>query len=171
MNRSGVRIRRLSPDEWAAYREIRLAALAESPDAFGSSLERSRQYTEEIWRDRLTTAVTFAAEREADRRLLGIASGLPTAIAGTAALIGMWVAPEARRQGIGEALVQRVIAWALEAGVSRLELEVTVGNDRAERLYARCEFARAEQATWHSPEDGHRTITMARAVGKPFNPR
>jgi RimJ/RimL family protein N-acetyltransferase len=161
-----LRIRQLAPDDWAEYREIRLAALTESPEAFGSTLARSQQYTEQVWRSHLTTAVTFAAERENDRRLIGIASGLPTATEGAAMLIGMWVSPDARRQGVGEALVRRVIAWAEEQGYRHLELDVTVGNDRAERLYEQCGFTRTGGKDSGNGERQHSTVTMEREVGR-----
>ena len=153
---SPIQILQLTPDDWVAYREIRLAALTESPSAFGSTLAKSQHYTEEVWRSRLTTATTFAAER--DGRLIGIASGLPTAMECTAALIGMWVAPDARRQGIGEALVRRVIAWTEDQGFSHIELEVTIGNHQAEQLYERCGFART--GVEKSDGGGHITFTM-----------
>ena len=162
MSVSGVLIRRLTPDDWAAYREIRLAALAESPEAFGSTLEREQQFTEEIWRSRLTTAATFAAERDDD--LIGIAAGLPTAIAGSAILISMWIAPDARRRGIGEALVLRIISWAQVEGFSRLELEVTTGNSTAERLYERCGFTRNGETMSINTEQEHQTIMMVREI-------
>jgi RimJ/RimL family protein N-acetyltransferase len=161
---TAVQIRRLSPDDWAAYREIRLAALADSPEAFGSTLAREQQFTEAIWRSRLTTAAAFGAERHGDRCLLGIAAGLPTGITGSAILVSMWIAPEARRQGIGEALVHQVIAWAKAGGFSRLELEVTAGNTGAERLYERCGFARTGENVSVNGEREHRTVVMVREI-------
>ena len=41
----------LSQDEWSRLREIRLASLLESPEAFGSSYEREIAFTEKEWRE------------------------------------------------------------------------------------------------------------------------
>jgi ribosomal protein S18 acetylase RimI-like enzyme len=49
----------------------------------------------------------------------------------------MWVAPEARRTGVGEALVDAVIEWAGSNGVKRLRLDVADNNAAAIALYIR----------------------------------
>ena len=58
----------------------------------------------------------------------------------TAELVSMWVAPAGRGRGVGNALVERAIDWAGEAGYPRIELWVARGNDTAERLYLRSGF-------------------------------
>lgn len=57
------RVRRAGPGDWAALRRVRLAALADSPSAFGSTLEHELTLSEGEWRRRTETAATFLAWR------------------------------------------------------------------------------------------------------------
>ena len=59
---------------------------------------------------------------------------------GTAWLISMWVAPDARRQGVGGALIDAIIDWARSSGLNRLLLDVADNNGAAIDLYARKGF-------------------------------
>ena len=53
--------------------------------------------------------------------------------------VGMGLAPDARGQGIGRALLERGLEDAFKS-FERVELEVFGSNTRAERLYRRCGF-------------------------------
>ena len=55
-------------------------------------------------------------------------------------LVGMWVHPDARGRGVGEALVYAVAQWVEEQGARRICLWVTEENAPARQLYERCGF-------------------------------
>ena len=54
--RSTFTIRRLRAEEWPEYRAIRLRALADAPDAFGSTHAVEQPKPDQYWMDRLATA-------------------------------------------------------------------------------------------------------------------
>lgn len=57
-------------------------------------------------------------------------------------LIAMWVAPGARRRGVGRALVEAVLGWARGAGEASVRLFVVDHNQAAARLYDAMGFRR-----------------------------
>ena len=141
-----MHVRELERREWALYRELRLRALAESPDSFGRRLvdELARPDAEWI---RLTESVTTPGGQvmlvaEEAGRPVGLAFGIfDKDRAKTGHVGGMWVEPEARGRGAGQALLDSAIAWARARELDRLELWVTAGNGAAIRLYERSGFA------------------------------
>jgi RimJ/RimL family protein N-acetyltransferase len=166
-----MRIRRAEANDWSALRDVRLAALAESPDAFGSTLEEERRAGEEEWRGWATgddwagEVATFVADDGTG--FVGMATGFhaddePALVH----LFAMWVPPERRREGIGRELVEAVVTWAgHQAGVEEVVLRVTTTNEAAGHFYVSCGFA----DTPDPPEplrDGSAlfTRTMRRAV-------
>ncbi len=139
-------IREIGPDDWSTFRDIRLAALADSPTAFAVPLAEAQQRTDAEWeamvRDRCAseTSATWVAEHPTGR-----AVGLVAAFIGDdpddAELVSMWVSPTARGEGLAARLVDVVVAWAAERGTSTVSLWVTRGNDPAQRLYESAGFA------------------------------
>jgi ribosomal protein S18 acetylase RimI-like enzyme len=139
-------VERLGEEDWAAFREVRLRSLLDSPDAFGSTYGEESSSTERAWRDwaagrwRGGTAAVFAG-RGADGAVVGTATGAEfEAEPGVAHLYAMWVSPDARGAGLGRALVEAVVAWARDRGCARLVLSVTETNETARRLYEACGF-------------------------------
>ena len=134
-------VERLGEDAWERSRAIRLRALWDTPDAFGSTLAGEVDQDEAWWRARVANpdAVTFVA-RDA-RGDVGLVVGAKHHLhAGDAGLFSMWAAPEARGEGVAEALVEAVVAWARGGGFRRLVLDVADQNQRAVRFYARLGF-------------------------------
>jgi ribosomal protein S18 acetylase RimI-like enzyme len=144
-----VLVCRVTPDDWKSYREIRLAALADSPEAFSSTLEREAEFSEQTWRQRLGESPSFLAWHD------GAAAGTVTALSGEIAgmpdfpsawhLVAMWVRPTARGLGIGRLLVQTVIDQAATAGAPSVLLWVFDANERAKALYERMGFRGTER--------------------------
>jgi GNAT superfamily N-acetyltransferase len=137
-----VDIRTPRPDEWRAVRALRLRALGDAPDAFGSTLARETAEPEAAWRAFwLERPGTLALIAEDEGRLVGMAFGWPSRddvdIAG---LYGMWVDPVARRHGVGAALAEAVVTWARTSGSHAVELGVTVSNPGAVAFYAALGF-------------------------------
>jgi len=135
-----VVVREVKRDDWQTLRDVRLAALRESPSAFGSSYAREAQFTEEQWRARISDrSVTFFAYLPESAEPAGLAGVyVPD---GVANLVSMWVRPPARGRAVGEALIGATADWAKARDHAWLLLWVTETNGPARRLYDRCGFA------------------------------
>ena len=123
-----------TPDQWELFREVRLNALRDTPNAFGSTLERERTHLEADWKNRLerTESKTFIAFSD-DAKPVGLIVGAP--YGEDAGLFAMWVDASERRKGIGGILVDAVIQWAKEIGYARILLDVADENAAAIALY------------------------------------
>lgn len=117
-------------EDWEAWREVRLRALREDPDAFCATFERDAAFSAAEWQQRMTAPA-----------YLGLVDGTPVAMGGgfadtpgTLQVVAMWTAPEARGLGLGRRILGHVVAWGRAAGLD-VRLQVTVGNEAARRLY------------------------------------
>jgi GNAT superfamily N-acetyltransferase len=129
-----VTIRRAEAEDWQGLRDLRLRALADSPDAFLATLEEAKARSDEEWRNWGQDGVIFVAEP-----FDGMAGGFVTD-EGDVMLWGMWVTPERRGSGLAETLARAVIDWARGEGAPRVVLWVVIGNAPAERFYERLGF-------------------------------
>lgn len=133
-----INLRALTSGDWAVWRDVRLRALADAPHAFGSTLEEWENASEERWRARLELPGSHNLVAYVDGEPVGMATGAP--FQGTYELISMWVAPEVRGRGVGDALVEEILRWAREQGASELRLDVKEHNLSAIALYVRHGF-------------------------------
>jgi RimJ/RimL family protein N-acetyltransferase len=141
VNATDIQIRMLTPADAASYRDIRLAGLKNSREAFDSTFERENAQPLVWFCDRLDSSQVFGAFRSMG--LLGIAGfvsreGEKEAHKGL--LWGMYVRPDARKAGVGRRLVEAVIEFARQR-VEVIQLAVVSDSARARRLYARLGFS------------------------------
>jgi GNAT superfamily N-acetyltransferase len=144
---------RLTADEGLRLRTIRLRALLDAPQAFGSTSEETAARPSESWSQQLLDLPTFVAVKDGfDVGIVRCARDKTRTE--TAWLISMWVAADVRRSGVGGALVDAVVEWARSSGVTRLLLDVADDNAPAIALYARKGFQpNGEVSTFPPPRE------------------
>lgn len=135
-------IRTLTRHEGPTYRELRLRSLADSPDAFGSTLAEEQDRTPEAWAARLSAA----ADSGRDYPLIAVSAGAAVGLAwakfdaadpSVVNIFQVWVAPESRGNGVAAQLLREAIKWAKSKQASTVRLGVTCGDTAAARLYLR----------------------------------
>lgn len=132
-------IQRLGRGDGRRLRAVRLRALADAPDAFVTTLAEAEAWDDASWEGQAVSLPTFVwVDDGADLGMVRVApiDGDPQA----AYLISMWVEPEARGRGVGDALVAEVLAWARAHGRRRVLLDVGERNGHARALYERAGF-------------------------------
>jgi ribosomal protein S18 acetylase RimI-like enzyme len=132
----GIVVRRLRCEDVDLLRTVRLAALEESPDAFGETLEGARSAN---WAARAIDGATlpdravFVAVTGA--RAVGMVFVKCASPPEPAFLGGMWVSPELRRRGVGRSLIEEGLDFLRLAAQTELSLWVTRGHDGVLAFY------------------------------------
>ena len=158
-----VRVRRLQPDDWELWRDVRLESLADAPYAYGSTLDRERQFDEATWRRRLSGETGMAAVATLGAEAVGIMAVYTPPGEDWAMLVAAWVRPSARGRGVADALVVDMIDWSRSQGYPELELHVADGNDPARNLFLRNGFLPTGE---REPLESNPTIDTERLVYK-----
>ena len=140
MRDATLAVRPVLAHEWPMYRALRLRALQEAPDAFGSSFANEAMRSDAAWAQRILAATTsgkdcplFACHGKQVCGLIWckLSADQPS----QADLYQMWVTPEARGRGAGRALLEAAVDWARKKGCRELHLGVTAADSPALRLY------------------------------------
>ncbi len=135
-------VREVAAADWQVLRGIRLEALREAPEAFGSTFAREAGFGEADWQRRISRGGNFLgylpdASASEPVGLIGGYQEEPEAVE----LVSMYVRPMARGRGVGEALIATVVDWAAARHAASVHLWVTETNKPARLLYERCGFA------------------------------
>jgi len=129
---SEIRVRVLQEDEWPSYRDVRLRALRESPEAFVASAEEEEAFEDSVWMTRMERSRRILAE-DGDRVIgvVSVGTGHRTNIPGAGELFGLWVEPPRRGTGVARKLMEKAAAVGREVGLRQLVYWVGTDNGRA----------------------------------------
>jgi GNAT superfamily N-acetyltransferase len=134
---AGIEVVPVSEEDWEVWRDIRLRSLRDSPDAFGSTLERELAFTEQDWRRRLDGSGPAVLARSGGAAV-GMGAGFIHA-PGKLMIVAMWTDPGHRGRGVGSRILDALVAWA-ERNDVRPDLWVADTNPAARALYERHGF-------------------------------
>jgi len=139
-----MKIRRLNPLDAEAYLAIRLKALQNNPEAFGSSYEEEKDQPAEKYILRFQSSDSNTLGAFVDKELVGVVTLFRESLAKLqhrANIIAMYVSPEQRGLGIGKSLMVEAIQVADDwVGVEQVYLTVVTTNEPAKKLYASLGF-------------------------------
>ncbi|MFY7973066.1 MAG: GNAT family N-acetyltransferase [Rubrivivax sp.] len=142
-------IRSLDAHDAAAYQALRLQGLRECPEAFASSSEEEEPLPLDTVAERLRPRAEaivlggFAArpDGEALVGIVGLGRETMRKLAHKGWIWGVYVAPEARRDGLAGRLLQHALGHAATAwGLRQVNLGVNTRNAAAQALYRKLGF-------------------------------
>jgi RimJ/RimL family protein N-acetyltransferase len=155
-----VRVERLGPDDWRAWKDLRLEALADTPIGYGELLADAASLTDEEWAEKVNNpprpGVRFIAYDGEEP--LGMAGGFLDEHE-RRVLFGVYVRPAHRGGAVVAALVDAVAAWAAP---EPLVLHVHEDNDRARRAYENLGFVLTGEVSPGGGIDGRDLHWMTR---------
>lgn len=135
-----MEIRQLTKDDFGILKAIRMEALRLEPAAFASSLEDWASLSDEEWAARLQLPIFVAFKAGEPVGIMGLLPQQASKMKHRSTLIMVYLRSSARGQGLAEGLLAAVTEFAVQNGISQIELNVSSKNGRAIRFYERSGF-------------------------------
>lgn len=145
-------IRNLAKEDVGAYRELRLRALRDHPEAFGTAVDEfAARPIADVAARLEATPYSFTLGAFVTKRYVGTLTFVQEErpkLQHRGHIYGVYVAPEARGQGVARALLSETIRRARTFPyLEEIDLAVTTTNTAAKKLYESVGFVTA----WHEP--------------------
>ncbi|MFN0156134.1 MAG: N-acetyltransferase family protein [Gaiella sp.] len=168
---SAITIRRVLPEEWKLWRDVRLRMLRDDADFFSSRYEDAVRDPDERWRAWVAATADESSQRAlfcadpGDGPWLGVVGAFVRVDPSEAQLISMWVSPDARGSGIAKRLIAAVGDWAGAQGCRDVVLFVQEANQPAHRVYRQLGFeATGDRAPIGGGRTGFKLVLRAPAA-------
>jgi RimJ/RimL family protein N-acetyltransferase len=139
-----ISIREALLSDVVQFRELRLAALQDSPTAFSADYQMNLNQPMSFWEGRAKPdehgKLFFAIHESQLIGMTGIRQGESPKTEHGGYIWGIFVRPEWRGLHIAEAFIETCIEWAKWKGIDIVKLGVMTNNTSAVRCYERCGF-------------------------------
>ena len=137
-------IRKLGPQDAETYFNIRLEALFNNPEAFGSSYEEEKKQSADKYKERFQDTASYTFGAFGDSKLVGVITLMTETrmkLRHRTTIFAMYVTPEMRGKGVAKSLMNEAInkAMTLE-GIEQIYLTVVSSNVAAKKLYTSLGF-------------------------------
>jgi ribosomal protein S18 acetylase RimI-like enzyme len=161
-------VKPITPPDALVFKAVRLRALQDAPQAFGSTYERELQFADSEWLARVERmkgerGIGFLAmDGETACGIVGsfLDQNDPTRVQ----LVSLWTAPTHRQQGVGRLLVAEVLNWAERRNARTLLLMVTSNNKPGIRFYERLGFTRTGRTEQYPNDPALIEYEMSRPI-------
>ena len=134
-----MNIRLLEESDAIEYRELRLEALQNNPEAFATTYEDEIKKTFEDYRNRLSRKDFWTFGAFDNNQLIGVVTLIREQghkLRHRTSIVAMYVTSEGRRKGTGKSLMLLAIQHAKQMeGIEQIYLSVVTTNTAAIRLY------------------------------------
>lgn len=131
-----IDVRILQETDWRAFKDIRLEALKNDPEAFGDSYEEALERPNSVFQERVKTSVVIAAFLEGEVvGMLGYYGDRSKKSKHVGNIWGVYVSPKARGKGVSKKLFDKVFD-IMPSEIEQVRLSVGSYNEAARKLYA-----------------------------------
>ena len=136
-----IEVRHIRNDEWERLRHVRLESLAETPNAFSTTLAQAQTYPDSLWQERAIagaagddqiTVLAVSGERTVG---MTIALGRRVSDHRVVPIVSVYVTPSERRKGVAGRLLSVAEEWVRDQGGSRTSLWAEERNVPARSFY------------------------------------
>lgn len=139
-----ISIQSLIPEKITDFKELRLQALRDTPNAFAGTYEIESKFTEEEWKTwvkQLTSSGEIFLAQKGNQKVGMIFCYVKKEFEKTAGIGSIWVKPNYRGQGIARGLFQSAFDWARKKELNEVRLGNSEGNIAAQKLYQSVGFS------------------------------
>jgi RimJ/RimL family protein N-acetyltransferase len=146
--------RALGPEDWEAFRDVRLHALRTEPGVFLSSYDREAAFLPAEWRSRLDgigRCMFGLFDGEALIGLTGVITDATDPSGRTALFVASYLRPEHRGRGLSAYFYEARLAWVrAQRQFARVVVSHRAGNEPSRRANQRFGFREVDRVvrTW-----------------------
>jgi ribosomal protein S18 acetylase RimI-like enzyme len=132
-------LKKVLPEDWEKFKEIRLYGLQTDPQAFGKSFENESNETDSYWKEMVSGSERSFYVVEGGLKFIGIA-GLKKMTRDNWQIVAVYVLPEFRGQNLSKRLIEQVIHEAKINNAIKVSLIVNTKQESAVNLYKKIGF-------------------------------